>query len=93
MDHDALRKDLDATLTELPPEVIDLLSKLADKHGASLETSLPKVMQRLLPHLMAGISEFGFGMLDMAGLQSTVMAAIKDHGIKQAMLKHGTDAR
>ena len=82
MDLDLLKQDLHSAFRQLPPDVLQELSKLVLTHRDLFAERLPLVMTALLPHIKAGMMETAMGILDIKEVEGAVMEVLAQHGVK-----------
>lgn len=81
MDFDSLSTDLRTAFAALPEDVFVKLRDIVVNHHDVFATHLPSVIEKLMPHIMAGASEYAMGILDSKGIEETVMAVLAERGV------------
>lgn len=83
MDIGAMKKDLRAALDALPKGMVNptAVAVWLQKNRASLETVIPEILERMKPHVMAGMFESATGALDTEELEAACVETLLSFGV------------
>jgi hypothetical protein len=82
MDMDIFKPALRSALERLPREIVETVPALVAKHLDILEKVAPAIVDDLVPHLKAAMTEMALGVLDKDEFMNGVKEVLESFGIK-----------
>jgi len=86
MDIGAMKQDLRLCLDSLPKGMVNpqAVAVWLNAHRKDLETVIPAILDRMKPHVMAGMMEAATGMADMDEVERACIEVLLSYGVEVA---------